>query len=283
MPYAIDLDDAPFSSIHFTPVSPHTPPFAIAAQGRLPGACHRPLAGLIFRSFGTSFRIARDPPQMRCGAPCAHGRRSTAHRCFPLGFIVPPARPIPCPRFLLSRCQDHWIIRLQDPAPRVYMRHEIRGVRRRDPVPHQGEPRIPPPRLRLALGLPKGHIEEGETPSLPRAASCARKRHPRRPLRLRLLERMRYFYRKAGEQMRKVVIYFLAETAGRKSHSPTSIAATPGRRTRKLSSASRSRPPRTFSPKLTAFLRVLGPVWRPPYPKRTNSTLHRRLRFGVTL
>jgi 8-oxo-dGTP pyrophosphatase MutT (NUDIX family) len=61
--------------------------------------------------------------------------------------------------------------------------------------------------------FPKGHIEPGEEPMAT----------ARRELREETgiddarfvsgyTERMRYVYRKAGEQMRKVVIYFLAET-----------------------------------------------------------------------
>ena len=63
--------------------------------------------------------------------------------------------------------------------------------------------------------FPKGHIEAGEDPQ----TTARRELQEETGVRdARFVpdfkESMRYFYRKAGEDMRKVVIYFLAETAG---------------------------------------------------------------------
>jgi 8-oxo-dGTP pyrophosphatase MutT (NUDIX family) len=62
--------------------------------------------------------------------------------------------------------------------------------------------------------FPKGHIEEGEDPY------TTAKRELQEETGIQdarfisgYFQRMRYFYRRAGERMSKVVIYFLAETA----------------------------------------------------------------------
>jgi bis(5'-nucleosidyl)-tetraphosphatase len=64
--------------------------------------------------------------------------------------------------------------------------------------------------------FPKGHMEAGEDPQTTarrelqeETGVCDARFTPG------FEERMHYFYRKAGEDMRKVVIYFLAETAAR--------------------------------------------------------------------
>jgi 8-oxo-dGTP pyrophosphatase MutT (NUDIX family) len=63
--------------------------------------------------------------------------------------------------------------------------------------------------------FPKGHIERGEDA----LAAAQRELHEETGIQdFRLVpgyvERMRYIYRRAGEQMRKDVIYYLAETTG---------------------------------------------------------------------
>lgn len=63
--------------------------------------------------------------------------------------------------------------------------------------------------------FPKGHIEEGEDPVVTaRRELCEETGIQDARFVSGYMERMRYFYRRAGEQMRKVVIYFLAETTG---------------------------------------------------------------------
>lgn len=62
--------------------------------------------------------------------------------------------------------------------------------------------------------FPKGHIESGEDPVVTARRELAEETGIRDARIVPgYMERMRYFYRRAGEQMRKVVIYFLAETA----------------------------------------------------------------------
>ena len=63
--------------------------------------------------------------------------------------------------------------------------------------------------------FPKGHIEEGEDPVVTARRELGEETGIQDARFISgFMERMRYFYRRAGEQMRKVVIYFLAETAG---------------------------------------------------------------------
>jgi len=61
--------------------------------------------------------------------------------------------------------------------------------------------------------LPKGHIEAGEDPQTTAARELQEETgiHDARFV-PGFKESMRYFYRKAGERMLKVVVYFLAET-----------------------------------------------------------------------
>ena len=61
--------------------------------------------------------------------------------------------------------------------------------------------------------FPKGHIEPGESPKTAAMRELQEETGIRdAPFVPGFQESMRYFYRKAGEGMQKVVIYFLAET-----------------------------------------------------------------------
>jgi bis(5'-nucleosidyl)-tetraphosphatase len=63
--------------------------------------------------------------------------------------------------------------------------------------------------------FPKGHIEPGEDPVVTaRRELCEETGIQDARFVSGYFERMRYSYRRAGKHMRKVVIYFLAETAG---------------------------------------------------------------------
>jgi 8-oxo-dGTP pyrophosphatase MutT (NUDIX family) len=63
--------------------------------------------------------------------------------------------------------------------------------------------------------FPKGHIESGEDPVVTARRELTEETGIRDARFVAgYKERMRYYYRRAGEQMHKVVIYFLAETAG---------------------------------------------------------------------
>jgi 8-oxo-dGTP pyrophosphatase MutT (NUDIX family) len=62
--------------------------------------------------------------------------------------------------------------------------------------------------------FPKGHIEAGEDPQTTATRELQEETGVRDARFVSgFQESMRYFYRKAGEGMQKVVIYFLAETA----------------------------------------------------------------------
>jgi len=63
--------------------------------------------------------------------------------------------------------------------------------------------------------FPKGHIEPGEDPATTARRELEEETGIRDPRFIPDYEqRMSYAYRRAGELMRKVVVYFLAETAG---------------------------------------------------------------------
>jgi 8-oxo-dGTP pyrophosphatase MutT (NUDIX family) len=61
--------------------------------------------------------------------------------------------------------------------------------------------------------FPKGHVEAGEAPETTALRELAEETGIRdvRPI-SGFTEQMRYFYRRAGQRVTKVVIYFLAET-----------------------------------------------------------------------
>ena len=62
--------------------------------------------------------------------------------------------------------------------------------------------------------FPKGHIEEGEDPYTTARRELEEETGIQDARFISgYLQRMRYLYRRGGERMRKVVIYFLAETA----------------------------------------------------------------------
>lgn len=63
--------------------------------------------------------------------------------------------------------------------------------------------------------FPKGHIEEGEDPYITARRELLEETGVRDPRFVSgFFQRIRYSYRRGGERMHKVVIYFLAETAG---------------------------------------------------------------------